>query len=159
MSATQPRDSPGFWHLGCETALAEGLLERGGMKHSPGGRLQGLLCAGGSLPKQSTVAMLQPPALLVLPLVQPLQAVKCTVRQKWNLQASRCGELPLLVLEDKGQNWEIPTSLPRMCTDCHPTGELHLVPLGVEPSFEDPSTGQRPPTLWEFSLVRPLLWR
>lgn len=129
-----------------------------GRKHSPGGRAQGLLCTGGSLPKQSTVAMLQPPAVLVLPLVLPWQAVNCTVRPKWNLQASRCGELPFLLLQNKGQSWEIPCSLLCMCTDCHPTGELHLAPLGVEPSFEDPSTGQRPPA-WEFNLFSPLLWR
>lgn len=33
---------PWVWHLGCQTALTDGLLDRGGMEHSPGGRAQGL---------------------------------------------------------------------------------------------------------------------
>lgn len=92
--------------------------------------------------------MLQPLALIVLPLVLRLQVSK-THSQEANLQMSRCGEVPLLTLEKKGQNWETTTSL--LCVDYHPAEELHLILPGVEPNFKDHSTGQRPPLLWEFS--------
>lgn len=85
------------------------------------------------------------------------RAVKRAVRQKLNLQMSRCGEVPLLVLEKRGQNWETTASLP--CVDCHPTEELHLILPAVEPNFEDHSTGQRPPNPLGIQLDRPpLLW-
>lgn len=149
MSATQPCDSPGFGISAARQRSQTRCWTGAGWSTALVGEHKVSLC-GSSLPEQCTVAMLQPPARLVLPLVLPSRAARAAVRQKWNLQASRCGELPFLILENKGQNWEFHTSLPCLHMDCHPTGEPHLVPLGA-----DPSIGQGPPTLGEFSLGSP----
>lgn len=149
MSATQPCDSPGLASL---TARWNGWDEAQPWWESTRSALCGRRPPKAQ-PRGSAPAQLCCCCLWLL----PSRAVKSAVRQKRNLQASRCGELPHFRKQGPklGNPHQIAVHMHRLS----PNRRASPGPTCVEPSFEDPSAGHWPPTLWEISLASFLPWR